>query len=668
MGLNHLKLFKNVKITPDYSVVHDMDPETWRQFLTGELWENFPDWNTDPPERIYAADVNYYRLPDTIRVEGNFDELRQATYGYLQDGMNTHIRGPSFGTIFFFVEDVRLLKQGSRFDQHQEGTPEEPVTFVDAVDVCELDIKIDVWSSYGGKFQLYDSYVERRHMDRWKNEGTEENPDWKPIYYPNAAQGVEGAYKVENIEKLVKGKEFAGTRLDPVLYDIPDPTKNYEVGLEIGIMTYLSREGELKILAFAGCLVSPTDSDKDHSANFMVWFGDNGFKWVVNPFTATTERFLTAAGLSADFIQSFNVFKAPQALQEQLSTTVDGQVLCPSLGYKERVTIDDTEMIYFNLIGGADFLGDLMVPTPCSINPITPDKTHVDVDDVDSSRYYDEHEPMMYYNPARDRKVIASLGGELFDVPDIVAFEDQMYIANMIDIASMNQSVGVKENASESNALGAFGLVTPPSLPIFNSAWRSYEAISKVSDTMMYNAKQLQTVGGGLTSTALGGVGGFTQGGPAGAIAGIVSGIVGTGLSYYGNDVELQAKQLQIKNSPCNVKSTGTGFTNAYLGLIDCYYATLRLDDQSMEKLRFMYYWYGYHVNRVFKGNIDLHTRTRFDFIKTSGARVKGDLTAGAAKEIGSIFDKGVTIYHGPEGYALIGSGDMVANDEVNDA
>ena len=141
MGLNHLKLFKNVKITPDYSVVHDMDPETWRQFLTGELWENFPDWNTDPPERIYAADVNYYRLPDTIRVEGNFDELRQATYGYLQDGMNTRIRGPSFGTIFFFVEDVRLLKQGSRFDQHQEGTEEEPVTFVDAVDVCELDIK-----------------------------------------------------------------------------------------------------------------------------------------------------------------------------------------------------------------------------------------------------------------------------------------------------------------------------------------------------------------------------------------------------------------------------------------------------------------------------------------------------------------------------------------------
>ena len=669
MSLNELKLFKNVKITSDYSVVHDMTPETWRKYLTGELWESNPEWNNDSPEIVFSQSVNYYRLPDTIRIEGNFDELRQATYGYLQD--TGGIRTPSFGTIFFFVEDVRLLKQGSRYDSEQVGPEGEQQTFVDAVDVCELDIKVDVWSSYGGAFQLYDSYVERRHMNRWKNEGTDENPDWKPIYYPNAAQGIEGAYQVENIEKIVKGHEFAGSKLDAIRYHA-DRTKTYDVGLEIGIMTYLSREGELKILGFAGCLVAPTDSNKDYSENCNVFYGDGEFKFVVDPMTASREAFLTATGLSADFIQSFNVFKAPPALQERLrltntADTQQGLVICPSFGYMKRVTIDDLEMIYFDLIGGVDFVGELMVPASCSINPVTPDRSHVDEGDVDSSRYYDEHEPMMYYNPARDRKVIASLGGELFDVPDIVAFENQMYMMNMIDIASMNQSVGVRENASESNALGAYGLVTPPSLPIFNSAWRSYDAISKVSDTIMYNAKQMQTIGGGATSTALGGVGGFTQGGPAGAIAGIISGVVGTGLSYYGNDEELRAKRTQIKNSPCVIKSTGTGYTNTYLGLIDCYYATLKMDDQSMEKLRFMYYWFGYHVNRTFKGDINLHTRSKFDFIKTSGAKVKGDLTAGAAREIGGIFDKGVTIYHGPEGYALIGSGDMVANDEVNE-
>ena len=123
---------------------------------------------------------------------------------------------------------------------------------------------------------------------------------------------------------------------------------------------------------------------------------------------------------------------------------------------------------------------------------------------------------------------------------------------------------------------------------------------------------------------------------------------------------------MQIKNSPCVVTSGGSGLGAIIDSIVHVCYVSVKMDDQSMEKLRFMYYWFGYNVNRTFKGSIDLHTRTKFDFIKTSGAKVKGDLTAGAAKEIGSIFDRGVTIYHGPEGYALIGSGDMVANDEVD--
>jgi hypothetical protein len=78
-----------------------------------------------------------------------------------------------------------------------------------------------------------------------------------------------------------------------------------------------------------------------------------------------------------------------------------------------------------------------------------------------------------------------------------------------------------------------------------------------------------------------------------------------------------------------------------------------------------MYYWYGYHVNRMEKGDIELYTRRIFDFIKTSGAKVRGELTAGAAKQIAAIFDRGVTIYHGQNGYLEIGQGQMINNDEV---
>lgn len=639
MSLNALKLFKNVKITADYSVVHDMAPSTWSAYLI-----NPPNTDTDPPVTVFSQTVNYYRIPETIRVEGNFDLIRQATYGFLQD--TAAVTNPSFGYIFFFVKDVRLLKQHSN-----QVTAGGDVT---VQDVCELDIDIDVWSSYGGKFELYDSYVERRHMPRWKNEGTELVPDWKPIYYPNAAQGVEGSYEKENIESVVKPKTF--TNLIPYMDDV-------DVDIEIAVITWLNKQGELHIFAF------PEGHANIRLAGdftMTLYYGTGGvFKPCLGVSSVLVgDSLYTALGISAEFIQSICVVKGWQALVDNLSRGVGDIILISSIGYVETVTIDGVEYVYFVIASSSRALGnfgDFTGSKAASVTVVAPDHDAQPLDD----EYLDAHEPMMYLEPARQRKVVAPLGGELFTVPDIVAFEDNIYTKNLVDMTAVSQTIGLFEDPVESNAMGAIGVLDAATMPIYNSAWKSYEAISKVSDTMMFNAKQMQTIGGGLTNTGLAGVGGFVQGGPVGAILGVVGGSVGTILGAVGNEEELKAKQLQVKNSPCVVKSTGSGLTNVYWGLLDAYYVTLKMDDQSMEKLRFMYYWFGYHVNRTFKGIVDLHTREKFDFIKTSGAKVKGDLTAGAARQIGAIFDKGVTIYHGAAGYELIGTGDMVENDEV---
>ena len=640
MGLNNLRLFKNVKITPDYSVVHDMTPETWRQFLTGELWETVPDWNSDSPEQIYSGNVNYYRLPETIRIEGNFDELRQATYGFLHDIKN--IRGPSFGTVFFFVEDVRLLKQGSRFDQHQEGTEEEPVVFVDAVDVCELDIKIDVWSSYGGQFELYDSYVERRHMDRWKNEGTDENPDWKPIYYPNAAQGVEGAYQKEAKEDATKKKHFEH------LGDI-----------DIGwmVVSGIDTSG----VAFVCLSLAGRNSNNQH-VDVFYQDGSDFYKYFWYP-DIITGRVYTLINRTSTFVQSINVVPDMWGLIGFVTEVNDNgtwklKFNHPSAVYNANGAYLPLTAIY--MIGSEEYT---------EVDVIAPDHDYEgDPDDPDTTVYYDEHEPMMYMSPARRRKVVTSFGGEIYEIPDIVAFEKRINIKNVYDLNAIKLFVysGPDYNIADANILGCMGVVDAPALPIYSSAWKEYVAISAVSDNIAYNAKQMQTFANSMTGIASSAMVGAATGQPVVGIAGVISSVVGGGASMKANEEELRAKRVQIMNSPCNVKSGGSGLGAVMDWLFDIQYVTLKMDDQSMEKLRFMYYWYGYHVNRTFKGNIDLHTRTKFDFIKTSGAKVKGDLTAGAAKEIGAIFDRGVTIYHGPEGYALIGTGDMVANDEVS--
>ena len=640
MSLNELKLFKNVKITPDYSVVHDMDPNTWRQYLTGELYPVNPDWNNDSPEIIFSQTVNYYRMPETIRIEGNFDLIRQATYGFLHDP--TGVANPSFGSIFFFVNDVRLLKQHSN-----QVTAGGDVT---VQDVCELDISIDVWSSYGGKFELYDSYIERRHMPRWKNVSADpDNPDWQPIYYPNAAQGIEGAMEMEQKEDVTPGI-------------VREHVSNVPIDMEWYLISILDKDGVCNVYMGARGVV------KDESGTItnvypiysydgskrMFAYGD-----ILNGSIYSNSELNT----SAEFVQSITVV--------------------PSMGdyWNNEIIereINGTWKLCWNMMGftgqGTDlFWGVFRVPgfaiinfldsyDTVSVQVIGPDHSHID---GDGTLYDEKHEPMMYHEPARVRKITTAFGGEVFTVPDIACFDDTVSWINMFDLNSISTFIYSGSDLVRANALGALGVGEAATLPIFSSAWKSYDAISKVSDTMMFNAKQLQTVGTGLGGSALSAAGGFMMGGPAGAVLGLASGILGTVSGVYGNDVELDAKRLQIKNSPCNVKSGGSGLGATMVHNIDFFYITLKMDDQSMEKLRFMYYWFGYHVNRTFKGDIDLHTRTKFDFIKTSRAKVKGDITAGAAKQIGAIFDAGVTIYHGPEGYALIGTGDMVSNDEV---
>ena len=664
MSLNELKLFKNVKITSDYSVVHDMTPETWRQYLTGELYETNPDWNNDSPEIVFSQNVNYYRLPDTIRIEGNYDELRQATYGYLHDIRG--IRTPSFGTIFFFVEDVRLLKQASRLDSHREGTEEEPVTYVDAVDVCELDIKVDVWSSYGGSFQLYDSYVERRHMDRWKNEGTAANPNWKPIYYPNAAQGVEGAYKQEAVEDLTPGK---------LITTLPEPFGTGIADMKFILVTYVDKSnGKLNTLIGFDVAFTPTSGGWDTSYKPVYKTFDTKKYFCLED--VLDGSLFTAAGLVAEYVQSIVVLPELCGLSDSLEFNFNNGN--PYFYFDENTQPFDffdivdpepgADLVWLHCEGKMSDLTFLMLKNGTPVEVIGPDHAYAgDPDDPDTTVYYDEHEPMMYYAPARQRKIVTGMGGTVVDVPDVDAFQPLYRTQNIIDMNTAITLVYGGDDVKAANAIGNMGTTEAATLPIFNSAWKSYEAINKVSDTMLFNAKQMQTVGAGFGGSAMSAAGGFLMGGPGGAVLGLASGILGTVSNVYGNDVELDAKRLSIKNSPAVVKSGGSGLGAYILNFIDVWYMTLKMDDQSMEKLRFMYYWYGYHVNRTFKGDIDLHTRTKFDFIKTSGAKVKGDLTAGAAKEIGSIFDRGVTIYHGPEGYALIGSGNMVANDEVNE-
>lgn len=649
--LHSIYLFKNVKITPDYSVVHDLTPEAWRTYLIGD------SKTPGQGDLVWSGDVNYYRLPDVIRIEGNYDEIRKVTYGMISRNESANpaemvVHNSIQRPMFFWVNDVRLVKQGCRVDLQSDSRPREK----DYFDVVELSISVDVWSSNNGSFELYDSYVERRHMDRWKNIGTENNPVYKHIYYPNAGQGVDGAMKRETLTPISPVKR--------ILYHAGQPDETgTNISTKCFLVTAIKQNGQQTSIICMDTYIP------GYATSQYLYHTYNRCRYLCIKDLLDGTLF-TATGLSAENVQSVVCLPEPP-----FGSLLNDIKLLDSAGTKYLyLDFSSVSEIFYDDHDSGSYawvtLDGLRGPAGIvkNVTVTKPDVTYLPATDPDGIYSHDEHEPMLYLSPARTRKITTGLGGTVIDVPDIHAFDERVEWQPMYDMTScviviFFDTTSTNPNV-DMNVEGDYGVIECATLPIYNSAWRSYEAISKIGDEISYNAKQMQAVGGGIANAGLSAAGGFLMGGPAGAVLGAAGALVGAGLGAYGNEEELRAKQVTIRNSPANVKSGGSGLA-AYLGeKIGPWYVTMKMDEQSFDKLRQMYYWFGYNVNRTFKGKIDLSTRKVFDFIKTDGAKVRGDLTAGAALQIAKIFDKGVSIYHGDSGYDKIGASDLYNNDE----
>ena len=69
--LNTLQIFDGVKTTRDYSVVQDNTKQNWYNILTANH------------TIVFSKNVNYYRLPDVIRIEAKYETIRSCPYGCL---------------------------------------------------------------------------------------------------------------------------------------------------------------------------------------------------------------------------------------------------------------------------------------------------------------------------------------------------------------------------------------------------------------------------------------------------------------------------------------------------------------------------------------------------------------------------------------------------------
>ena len=161
-----------------------------------------------------------------------------------------------------------------------------------------------------------------------------------------------------------------------------------------------------------------------------------------------------------------------------------------------------------------------------------------------------------------------------------------------------------------------------PLLPTASNSYDTYLSRSKTSLMLNYGLGAATVVGGLATGNVL------------------AAGMGASGIA------QTLAKQEDMKHRPnsINTQMGGSGFNiaNKLKGF------TVKKKMIKPEKRAILEsYWhtYGYKVNRMKKPNLD--TREHFNYVKTIGANIVGDVPHEHLNKLKEIFNNGVTLWHG---------------------
>lgn len=190
----------------------------------------------------------------------------------------------------------------------------------------------------------------------------------------------------------------------------------------------------------------------------------------------------------------------------------------------------------------------------------------------------------------------------------------------------------------------------PMEQPVLSDAYYSYLLQNRNQISANITNSSINTAMS-MTGAALSGIGGIVGGVATQNYAGAVSSGINaifSGINAVNNHEAMirsqNAKQADIRNMPDTVKNPndccfnladGTQYVTIYRKKICCEFA---------EQLAQYWHMYGYRVNRLEVPNTK--SRVRFNYVKTVGANIVGDMEQQYLHILRQIYDNGVTFWH----------------------
>lgn len=187
-------------------------------------------------------------------------------------------------------------------------------------------------------------------------------------------------------------------------------------------------------------------------------------------------------------------------------------------------------------------------------------------------------------------------------------------------------------------------------LPFVTNSFSAYMSANQNSIANQYKTiERNETMGYVKTGvgTAMGIVGSLAAGNIGGAVSSAVNGIMGaseTALSSY-NQREQINSSLKDQKTKANVSHGAyTGVANIICGQIGFKGQLITVTNENIKMIDQYFDMFGYKVNVIKKPQFD--SRPSWNYLKTSGINLIGNIPQIAIDTIKSMFNNGVTIWH----------------------
>ena len=502
-----------------------------------------------------------------------------------------------------------------------------------------FEIEVDVLQTYMLNMSFKKSFVERAHMPRWKSNG-------KPIV--NVAPedlNMGSEYHTVNTVRFNRDidnyfETIIVTASDTLNFKYPKtPTRS---GLQSGIATAMTNY----------MILLPKEPQRNLSLNWRLrinndkymyrWSEGGGAGYNQGVFKAL--ELITAAGDSETFANRIvNVTYLPFFPYD---ATVNRTQSGNNVDY--NVNIDNNIFDVQNLVT-TDYHALWIKPhaarrigNAISTNIYDILKTHY------ASLGLRESKLLMY--PFSQATLYDNLGNT-FEIKPQYTVDGLVQVDALTSMSAAPKAAYIVKNYAGSSDLSN-GIVSnvDADITVLNDHSATYMQGKKNSDSAAMAAGNraglIGSVGG--AATAIAGVGATAAGALTLNPLLLGAGIAGMASSLnqqHTNTQSILARQEDMQNVPASV-SGQVGATNLVIGY-ELILPRIEIKTMGVDNAKIVnnfLHTYGVAVKDLI--TVPLKTRTNFNFIKTSGANITGNIPTNALTNIKKIFDNGITLWH----------------------